>query len=92
MLSKIQRRLASEDIIVSKPLIVVEFHAPNIMLEMLSHHFSTMDEDQFKKLPTSTNSVESHNRLSKVQCTKTRNSPSSNADNVQYAQYAPLKR
>ena len=40
---------------------------PQNILEMLSHHFSTMDGDQFIKLPTSTNAVESHNRLSKVQ-------------------------
>lgn len=33
---------------------------------MLSHHFSAMDEEEFKRLPTSTNVVESHNRLSKI--------------------------
>ena len=33
---------------------------------MLSHHFSIMDEEQFRTLPTSTNAVESHNRLSKA--------------------------
>ena len=33
---------------------------------MLSHHFSDMSEEQFKKLPKTTNAVESHNRLSKV--------------------------
>lgn len=34
--------------------------------EMLSHHISAMDEEQFKQLPTSMNAVESHNRLSKA--------------------------
>ena len=33
---------------------------------MLSHHFSEMSEEQFLKLPKTTNAVESHNRLSKV--------------------------
>ncbi len=33
---------------------------------MLSHHFSDMSEEQFLKLPKTTNAVESHNRLSKV--------------------------
>lgn len=33
---------------------------------MLSHHFSAMSEEEFKSLPTSTNAVESHNQLSKV--------------------------
>lgn len=33
---------------------------------MLSHHFSAMNEEEFKRLPTSTNAVESHNRLSKI--------------------------
>ena len=39
-------------------------HYTNI--EMLSRHFSIMDEEQFRTLPTSTNTVESHNRLSKA--------------------------
>ena len=33
---------------------------------MLSSHFSTMTNEQFKTLPNSTNAVESHNRLSKT--------------------------
>ena len=33
---------------------------------MLSHHFSAMNEEEFKRLPTSTNAAESHNRLSKI--------------------------
>ena len=33
---------------------------------MLSHHFSTMSEEHFQKLPSTTNAVESHNRLSKI--------------------------
>ena len=32
---------------------------------MLSPYFSTMSEEEFTSLPTSTNAVESHNRLSK---------------------------
>ena len=32
---------------------------------MLSPHFSTMSEQEFTSLPTSTIAVESHNRLSK---------------------------
>ena len=35
-------------------------------VKMLSHHFSLMAEEEFRKLPTSTNAVESHNRLSKA--------------------------
>ena len=35
------------------------------MIGMLSHHFSDMTQEQFKQLPTTTNAVESHNRLSK---------------------------
>ena len=33
---------------------------------MLSHHFSAVNEEEFKRLPTSTNVVESHNRFSKI--------------------------
>lgn len=33
---------------------------------MLSCHFAEMSEENFNKLPTSTNAVESHNRLSKA--------------------------
>ena len=33
---------------------------------MLSPHFSAMTEEQFQNIPTSTNAVESHNRLSKL--------------------------
>ena len=33
---------------------------------MLSRHFSTMSEEQFQELPSTTNAVESHNRLSKT--------------------------
>ena len=33
---------------------------------MPSYHFSAMNEEEFKRLPTSTNAVESHNRLSKI--------------------------
>jgi len=35
------------------------------MIAMLSPHFSMMTEEEFTSLPTSTNAVESHNRLSK---------------------------
>ena len=33
---------------------------------MLSPHFSAMSEEQFMHLPSTTNAVESHNRLSKM--------------------------
>lgn len=33
---------------------------------MLSHHFSNMSEEEFQQLPSTTNAVESHNRLSKT--------------------------
>jgi hypothetical protein len=33
---------------------------------MLSPHFSDMSEERFRSLPNTTNAVESHNRLSKV--------------------------
>jgi len=35
------------------------------MIAMLSPHFSKMTEEEFTSLPTSTNAVKSHNRLSK---------------------------
>ena len=37
----------------------------NFTIGMLSPHFSTMSEEEFTNLPTSTNAVESRNRLSK---------------------------
>ena len=33
---------------------------------MLSPHFSAMTDEQFQNIPNSTNTVESHNRLSKL--------------------------
>lgn len=39
----------------------------HVCVEMLSHQFSAVDEEQFRKLPTSTNAVEFHSQLSKAE-------------------------
>ena len=45
---------------------LITTHTCTVHVGMLSQHFADMDAEDFLRLPTSTNAVESHNRLSKV--------------------------